>query len=248
MKKILKTLCIISCAVAAASLSGAVDTNSAGKKGVAEKPKKEAPAGLSGTVVDTMDSGGYTYVQLDQGGKKIWVATTTISVKKGQKMTFRPGMEMQNFESKTLKRTFDRIVFSEGPVDKKASAGGEQQSGASKGSVAAPAEKITVEKATGTNAYSVAEIHKNSKSLKGKGVTVKAKVIKVSAGVMNMNWIHLQDGSGDAKKGTHDLVATSSELPAAGDIVIVSGTVASDKDFGSGYKYDVLLEKATFKK
>ncbi len=249
MRKIFTTLCIMmSCVFIAAGMTGAADSSSAKQKGVTAKQQQESSAGVSGTVVDTMDSGGYTYVQLDQGGKKIWVATTPISVKKGQKVTFRPGMEMQNFESKTLKRTFDRIIFSAGLADNTSSAAGEMKTGGSKGSIATPQEKITVEKATGANAYTVSEVYKNQKALHGKSVTVKAKVVKVSAGVMKMNWIHLQDGTGDVKKGTHDLVATSSELPAVGDIVTASGTVAANKDFGSGYKYAVMLEKASFKK
>jgi len=73
-------------------------------------------AGLSGKVVDTMDSGGYTYVQLENKGKKTWVAVPQMKVTKGKTMTFRPGMEMKNFESKTLKRKFDTIIFSDGPV------------------------------------------------------------------------------------------------------------------------------------
>ena len=248
MKKIFRIVCIAGCVLAAAGLSGAADSKPAGKKGTGETQKQEAPVGLSGKVVETMDSGGYTYVQLDQGGKKIWVATTPIKVKKGQQITFRPGMEMENFESKTLKRTFDKIVFSEGPVDNKASAVGEMKSGGSKGSSAAPSEKIAVEKATGPNAYTISEIYNSRKSLNGKSATIKAKVVKVTAGVMKMNWIHLQDGTGEASKATHNLVATSSELPAEGDMVTASGTIAVDKDFGSGYKYTVLLEKATFKK
>jgi len=31
-------------------------------------------------------------------------------------MSFKPGIEMINFESKTLKRKFDKIIFSEGPI------------------------------------------------------------------------------------------------------------------------------------
>ncbi len=73
-----------------------------------------AGAGPSGKVVDTMDSAGYTYVQLEQAGKKTWVAVPQMKVKKGQTMTFQPGMVMENFESKTLKRKFDRIIFSGG--------------------------------------------------------------------------------------------------------------------------------------
>lgn len=71
---------------------------------------------ITGKVVETMDSAGYTYVRLEKNGKKTWIATPQMKVKKGQTMSFKPGQEMQNFESKTLKRKFDRIIFSEGPV------------------------------------------------------------------------------------------------------------------------------------
>src|SRR3990172_3536238 len=73
----------------------------------------EAPT-LSGKVLETMDSGGYTYVQIENNGKKTWVAVTKTKIVKGKEISFVPGMEMQNFESKTLKRTFDRIIFSGG--------------------------------------------------------------------------------------------------------------------------------------
>lgn len=73
-------------------------------------------AALSGKVVETMNSGGYTYVCLEKGGKKTWVAVPEMKVVKGKKMSFQPGVVMQNFESKTLKRKFDKIVFSAGPV------------------------------------------------------------------------------------------------------------------------------------
>jgi len=205
-------------------------------------------SGISGKVVDTMDSGGYTYVQLEQDGTKTWVAVQQMKVKKGQMMTFKPGMVMENFESKTLKRKFDKIVFSDGVVDLKAEPAGDKKAAAGKAQ-ATPAEKISVTKATGPNAYTIAEIYTKKKTLNGKSVSVKAKVVKVTTGIMKMNWIHLQDGTGNAADGTNDIVATATtEPPADGDIVTVSGTLAADKDFGSGYKYAVLIEKATFKK
>ena len=207
-----------------------------------------AQGGISGKVVDTMDSGGYTYVQLEQEGKKIWVALPKTTVKKGQMITVSPGMVMENFESKTLKRKFDRIVFSGGIINDKPNVVSEKKSEGSKGNVPA-AEKISVTKAAGPNAYTIAEIYQKKKTLNGKSVSVKAKVVKVTTGIMKMNWIHLQDGTGNAADGTNDIVATSTaELPANGDIVTVSGTLAADKDFGSGYKYAVLIEKAAFKK
>jgi hypothetical protein len=202
---------------------------------------------MSGKVADTLDSGGYTYVELDQDGKKTWVAIPKTKVKKGQMITVKPGMVMENFESKTLKRKFDRIIFSGGIIDGTPGVAGEKKSEGSKGNVPV-AEKITVGKAVGPDAYTIAELYKDRDALKGKSVSVKAKVIKVSSGIMQMNWVHLQDGSGDPKTGNHDIVATSTELPAAGDIVTVKGTLGVDKDFGSGYKYSVLIEKAAFAK
>lgn len=73
---------------------------------------------LSGKVVETMNSAGYTYVCLENSGKKTWIAVPEMKVKKGQTLAFQPGAEMVNFESKTLKRKFDKIIFSAGPVIK----------------------------------------------------------------------------------------------------------------------------------
>jgi hypothetical protein len=66
-----------------------------------------------------MDSGGYTYAQIENKGVKTWVAVPKTKVIKGQNISFATGAEMQNFESKTLKRTFDRIIFSGGVIGQK---------------------------------------------------------------------------------------------------------------------------------
>ncbi len=219
-------------------------------------PEKKAPAlgnsapdaGLSGKVVETMNSGGYTYVCLEKNGKKTWVAAPAMTVKVGQEMTFRPGAHMGKFTSKTLHRTFDDIVFSAGPMSSSgAGAGGPMYNPHAGNSAAAPTsnEKISVEKASGPNAYTVKEIHEKSVKLNEKTAVVKGKVVKVSEGIMGKNWIPLQDGTGEAALGTNKLVVTSQDLPAVGDIVTMKGTIYKDKDFGSGYKYTVIMEKAS---
>jgi hypothetical protein len=76
----------------------------------------QADTSLSGKVVETMNAGGYTYVALEKNGQKTWVAIPASVIKVGQEMTFQPGMEMKNFTSKTLNRTFDSIIFSGGPT------------------------------------------------------------------------------------------------------------------------------------
>ncbi|MCF8055310.1 MAG: DNA-binding protein [Desulfocapsa sp.] len=91
---------------------------------------------LSGKVLETMDAGGYTYIQLDTGTGQPWVAIPQATVKVGDEVNCQPGMAMSNFNSKTLNRTFDSIIFSGGL----AGAAGNQAGGAmgSMGSMGTP--------------------------------------------------------------------------------------------------------------
>ena len=54
---------------------------------------------LSGRVVETMDSSGYTYVNIEKDGKETWVAVPQMKVVVGQDVSFQPGMVMSNFTS-----------------------------------------------------------------------------------------------------------------------------------------------------
>lgn len=119
---------------------------------------------------------------------------------------------------------------------------------AHEGSAVAPSGPIKVDKATGPDAYTVGELYAKGAALDKKKVAVRGKVVKVSAGIMDRNWIHLRDGSGDQAKGTHNIVVTSQDSPAVGDVVTATGILAKDKDFGSGYRYAVILEQASIKK
>ena len=96
--------------------------------------------------------------------------------------------------------------------------------------------------------YKVADIYKNKDALDKKVVTVRGKVVKVSSNIMDRNWIHIQDGTGHAVAKNNDLtVTTTQNPPAVGKVVTVTGTLAKSKDFGAGYFYDVIIEKATIK-
>jgi hypothetical protein len=227
----------------------------AAKKPSVKAEKEDPTAGPSGKVVETMDAGGYTYVSLEKNGKKTWVAVPQMKVVVGSKMTFQPGDEMQNFPSKSLGRTFDRIIFSGGPVASGTAAAGPPAASAppqgavgSKAQTAAQDKAVKVEKAAGPNAYTIAEVYAKRSELDKKTVLVKGKVVKVSQGIMGKNWIHIQDGSGDQQKGTHNLVVTSQDLSAVGDIVTITGTFAKDRDFGAGYLYKAIVEDAKVQK
>lgn len=74
---------------------------------------QEVPSGTGhkGKVVSTVDAAGYTYVQVEEKGQKIWVATMQTKVKVGDEVEFPDAQPMTNFKSKTLNRTFDKILF-----------------------------------------------------------------------------------------------------------------------------------------
>ena len=103
---------------------------------------------------------------------------------------------------------------------------------------------VNVPKAVGQNAYTVAEIVDQAKTLKDKPVLVRAKVVKFSPEIMNKNWVHLRDGSGSTVAKNNDLVVTTKDQTKVGAIVTVRGVVRTDKDFGHGYSYEVLIEDA----
>jgi hypothetical protein len=233
-------------------------------------------APINGIVLETMNSGGYTYIFVDSSTAKQWIAIPETTIEKGANITYLEGMEMQNFHSKSLDRTFATIVFSEGltdkatatapqhPADSKdnsfaAAVAREQQatalpqqsmmqqpSGGSAGAIV-PFSDLDVEKAVGDNSYTVEDIFSQAKDLNGKEVRVRGQVVKFSPNIMGRNWIHIQDGTGNPMKNSHDLV-TSADTVEHGQVIVVSGILAADKDFGAGYKYEAIVEKAAIER
>lgn len=79
------------------------------------KPQEiPAGAGHKGKVLETMNAAGYTYVQVEENGQKLWVAVMETKVKPGDIVEFPDSPPMINFQSKSLKRTFDKIIFAPG--------------------------------------------------------------------------------------------------------------------------------------
>jgi hypothetical protein len=117
------------------------------------------------------------------------------------------------------------------------------------GKMASPVDlgSIKVAKAVGANARTVEEIVAKRAELKDQPVLVRGKVVKFNPEIMGKNWVHLRDGSGNAADGSNDILVTTQASTKVGDVVTVQGTVRTDKDFGSGYSYQVLIEEATIK-
>jgi len=228
----------------------------------------------SGTVIETMNASDYTYMNVQTATGSMWVAIPATTVAVGDTVSFAQGMVMKDFHSRVLERTFASILFSPGLVaeqnSKAMTAATEEDTSSSSfadavkaesqqpaapqpenlvstgsAGATAPYEEVEIDKASGENGYTVAQLFARADSLEGSTVRVRGKVVKVSANIMGRNWIHIQDGTGDPLNNSHDLVVTSQDRPETDDIVVAEGVLAADRDFGHGYRYEAIVEEAT---
>ena len=229
------------CLIVAAALSGA-----------AESPSAVPPAAedVKGEVIEVMDAAGFTYLHLKTRNGKVWAAVSKAPVKKGAEVTLENVMVMNNFESKSLKKTFPTIYLGNLSGAGASAPGAANEMAAAHSDIAKTADTsdVHVAMASGANARTVAEIVTKSAELKDKPVLVRGKIVKYNQGIMGKNWIHLRDGSGSAAARTNDVLVTTANQAKAGDVVTVKGVVRTDKDFGAGYSYKVLIEEATLQK
>ena len=65
----------------------------------------------TGKVVSSIDASIYTYIEVSENGKTVWIAAPTVAVKKGDTIGFDEGSPMANFFSKSLNRTFEMVYF-----------------------------------------------------------------------------------------------------------------------------------------
>ena len=199
---------------------------------------------LKGEVLEVKQVPNDTYVRLKTADGESWAAVETAKLEIGTQVSIQNAELMDNFKSTVLNRVFPRIYF------------GSLAAGPGTAAVkAAPthanlpqvemANSVSVAKAQGPLARTVAEVIKQSSTLKDRPVLLHARVVKYNAAAMGKNWIHLRDGSGSATDATNDLLVTTQDHAKIGDVVLVRGLVRKDKDFGSGYVYKVLVEDAT---
>lgn len=193
-------------------------------------------------VQESIQVSGYTYLKVKEGEKEYWLAGTTMDVKKGETLYYETAMEMKNFESKELKRTFDSIFF----VDNLSKIPPATAQG-----IKASPQKPTIEKenvtvAPAAGGITIAQLFSNSNSYSNKTVKINGKVVKVNNGIMSKNWVHIQDGTSNGSN--FDLTVTTNSTVNVGDVVTFEGKIVLNKDFGYGYSYKVLLEDAKVQK
>jgi len=213
-------------------------------------PVQDSSKQLIGTVMESQEAGGYTYVRLETPDGERWAAVAQKKVVTGESVKVDVQMVASNFESKTLNRKFETIAFGtiaaapSLPSMMSSSPASSEPAGTPAQHMTAPdVPSVAVARAEASDAKTVAEVLTANASINGKSVTVRGTVVKFLSGIMGKNWIHLRDGS---KSGAEDadITVTTDAVAAVGDVVIVKGKVSIDKDFGGGYRYPVIIENA----
>ncbi len=201
--------------------------------------KNLAPNVHEVTAEEVIQSSNYTYVRVTEDSKETWIAISRQEVEKGKSYYYEPSIEMTDFVSKELKRTFKTILFVDKFSDQPITNVKPAMDNSSKGNQPAIAkEGIKVEPAEG--GITIADLYAKKDSYAGKTVKIRGEVVKYNAEIMGKNWIHLQDGTNS--NGSFDIAVTTSDVAKVGDVVTIEGSVTLKKDFGAGYFYEVIVE------
>ena len=183
---------------------------------------------------EILNTDRYTYLYVTEGNRKFWLATSKMDAKKGRSYMYSGGLMKVNFESLEFKRNFDTIYLVSQVID------------ASMHTANNPLpQDIDAEQITNKTplpeikgSVKIADLLKNKAKYKDKIITVTGAVTKVNNGIMGKNWVHIRDKSGK------DLTITTNSVVNVSDAVAFKGKITLDKDFGAGYKYDIIMEEA----
>lgn len=191
--------------------------------------------------------GSYTYLLVKAKGPEYWIAVSSMEAQPGETYSYQGGLLMEDFYSKELDRTFEKVLFVDALYEGTSIQAQQPQSAQAlpevdyENMVTIERSDVAVESGEGT--VTIADIYADPSAYEGEVIRVKGEVTKFNAAILNRNWIHIQDGT--VHEGKFDLTATSIEAFKVGDIITVEGILALHKDFGYGYSYELLLEKAT---
>lgn len=190
---------------------------------------------------ETLNTDKYTYINVTENQEKFWIAVPRQEIVKGHTYYYRGGLKKTNFESQEFKRVFDVIYLVPSIIDASEHPGGQINGAESEVTAESPTGSKEMIPAAG--AVKISELIKNKAKYNGKTVLVSGKCIKANYQIMGRNWFHLQDGSEEKGKKI-DLTVTSADNIQIGDQVNFKGIIAVNKDFGAGYKYEIIMESA----
>lgn len=220
----------------ASTSSGIFDESNENKKDFSTQKTSFTNSLHKVVVNEVLPTEKYVYLKVSEEGKEFWIAARKQEVKKGETYYYRGGLLKRNFESKEYNRVFDTIYLISSLVEPGHGNNTEKEESISnkKVTISTHADKVIEHKGS----IKISELVKDPKKFEGKTVQISGRCTKVNPNIMKRNWIHLKDGS----KDNYDLVVTSNTYIAEGSIITIKAKVSIDRDFGAGYKYDLILE------
>ncbi len=192
------------------------------------------------TVNEILKTSKYLYLNVNENDEQFWIATQKKEIIVGETYFYNGGLLKTNFESNELKKAFELIYLvsnlvpinhgNNSDILKNSKPNTELKD---ESQVSNNKRKIEVK-----GSMAIAELVKNHEKYDGKTIQISGECVKINPNIMGVNWIHIKDGT----KDDYDLVITSDIFVQEGSIVTMKATVTLNKDFGAGYKYDLILE------
>lgn len=192
---------------------------------------------------EALNTEKYTYVRVKENTESFWIAIPKTPVEIGATYYYQGGLLKKNFASREFNRVFETVYLVSG-ISKQApdavgSAVDQALTQAQDPEAIAPPKDIK----PAAGAVKIASLLNNPGKYDGKTIKVTGKCVKLNPMIMGRNWVHLQDGTAN----NFDLTVTTTENVQLGSVVTLEGTIALNKDFGAGYRYNVIMEGATLK-
>lgn len=186
-------------------------------------------------VLDFLPTQKYMYMQVKNldTDEEYWIATTKMAVAKGDVFFYKEALLKEDFHSREHDKHFDRIYLVDNIVPANHGGGTGEPTSVN----LHPLDQI--EPMEGS--IPIATIVGSPSKYANTEVQVSGVCTKVNNNIMDRNWIHLKDQSGS----DFDFVATTDQTIEVGQQVTLIGTISTDKDFGAGYQYEIILENCS---
>lgn len=197
-------------------------------------------------VEEVIQTSGYTYLRVTENDAEKWIAVNRQEAAPGEVYYYEEGLEMQNFNSKELNRTFESVYFVSG-LSNEPIAAHDHAHGAEGTEMIQPVQPTLTQKEgisvkPAVEGLTIAKLYADRAKYDGKTIKMSGQVVKINDQVMGKNWIHIQDGT--SEDSNFDLTITSNDMVKVGDVVTFEGPISLKKDFGHGYFYEVIMEDA----
>jgi hypothetical protein len=199
-------------------------------------------------VNEVLPTDHYQFLHVNEGDDQYWIATRIKDIQAGKTYFYKGGLLKTDYVNKEYNRTFSRMYLVSNIVP--AAHGDETaenhaiigDNAVDNNNSPKPVNSPGIQRQFGDieepGSVRITELVNNPGKYEGKTIQVSGECVKFNPNIMDRNWVHLKDGS----KDDFDLVVTTREMAAEGQIFTFRGTVSLHKDFGAGYHYALIIE------